>query len=542
MDGSLFFRAVGGIFAFCQRAFSGSALHVVLAEPADESVLEASIFARLITGCFGQLEKMRDRLSEIYEASFLCKAALALASLARGSLAGRLFCQEFGLESEERDQSWLGVWIMVIVAVGACLGLLWFKPLTVIIAVAAFAGAVAAFCRPEIGIVGVVGLAPFMPTMVIAAMLGYIALCFLLKLALDKRYSPAIDLTGIIVVVYVIVGLFYGATSFAPSSSIKIALLVTLLVLSYPLVLALIDTKKKLSFCLFVFASSAGVTGVYGLYQKLSGKVDTTWVDRSMFSDVTLRIYSTFQNPNVYGTYLLLAIPICLAMAYCAAKWIGKAYYLGISVLLALNLAWTFSRGCYLALGLAAVVFILFVNKRLIILFCAGLFAVPFMLPASMINRIASIANFGAGDSSTSYRIYIWQATLRILKDFWISGLGQGIEAYNVVYPLYAFSNVTAPHSHNLYLQVFVETGIFGLLVFLALLASFFKTQVPFFFKTRNTKTKVLCAAFISAVIAFLGQGMFDYVFYNYRVTLSFFIFLGLGNALVRMRLKGDFC
>jgi len=35
---------------------------------------------------------------------------------------------------------------------------------------------------------------------------------------------------------------------------------------------------------------------------------------------------------------------------------------------------------------------------------------------------------------------------------------------------------------------------------------------------------------------------MFDYVFYNYRVMLTFFIFMGIGGAMVNIRLKEDFC
>jgi O-antigen ligase len=543
MDHSLFFRLIDRMFALMERLFSGSLARAAISEPADEDVLSRSVFVRVVNGFFGLLAKARERFADVYEASLIRKAMDALGELAAGSLAGRLFCGAFGVEAPETGKSgWLPLVLLGVICAGLGGSLFVFPPFTVLVAACGIIGAACVFARPEIGMAAVIALSPFIPTMAVAAMLGYITLCFLLKLLTDRRYSMELDLTGLFVALWAIIGLFMGLTSFSPSSSMSIALLTTLLTLSCPLSVSLINTKKKLGFCLATFSASAGVTGLYGAYQLLSGKVDMTWVDKSMFSDVQLRVYSTFANPNVYGAYLLLALPVCLVMAYVARRWWSKAYFLAVSALLAANLAYTFSRGCYIAFGVAVLAFILLINKRLVALFIAGLFAVPFLLPPSMLNRIASIATLGQGDSSTSYRVYIWQATLRMLQDFWISGLGQGIEAYNVVYPLYAFSNVTAPHSHNLYLQVFVETGIVGLLAFLGLLASFYKRQIPFFRRTRNIKSKALSAAFMSAALAFLTEGLFDYVFYNYRVMLAFFIFLGLGNALVNMRLKGDFC
>jgi O-antigen ligase len=186
------------------------------------------------------------------------------------------------------------------------------------------------------------------------------------------------------------------------------------------------------------------------------------------------------------------------------------------------------------------IVYVFFMEKRLITLLTAGIVALPFVIPVTMLERFLSITNLS--DSSTAYRIFIWQATLRMLNDFWISGLGQGIEAYNVIYPYYMFSNVSAPHSHNLFLQVFIELGIFGLIVFLLMLLTFFRTLLKLFYKTRNRKTKSFLAAFFAAAVAFLIQGIFDHVFYNYRVMLTFFIFMGIGSAMVNIRIKEDFC
>ena len=542
MDNSLFFRAIDAVSVFIQRLFGASVTAKLFKGQISEDVYSASIYVRLVRGFLQFFVNLRHKwFKAAYENSGWSYLMNSLGALAQGSIITKVLSRFLGFDSDKPVKlTWFPLSILLIGIVASAASLFIFPPIYVAVGVVGIIGALSVLAYPELGVIAITAAAPFLPTMVLAAMLGYTMLCYFFKLLTDSNYAPFIDSTGLMVVLYAGVGLFYGFTSFAPASSINIAMLTTLIMLSYLVTTMLINSKRKLNTLLFTFCTSAAATGVVGAYQKLSGKVDMTWVDKALFSDLTLRVYSTFANPNVYGSYLLLAIPVCLIMIHMSNKLIHKMYYVLISLLLLYNLGFTYSRGCYLALGAGLIIYIMFMEKRLITLFAAGIVVVPFVAPVSMLNRFFSITNLS--DSSTSYRIYIWQATLRVLKDFWISGLGQGIDAYNVVYPYYAFSDVTAPHSHNLFLQVFTELGIFGLIVFLILLLTFFRTLLRLFYKTRNNKTKSFLACFFAATVAFLFQGMFDYVFYNYRVMLTFFIFMGIGSAMVNVRLKEDFC
>ena len=62
------------------------------------------------------------------------------------------------------------------------------------------------------------------------------------------------------------------------------------------------------------------------------------------------------------------------------------------------------------------------------------------VLPKTITDRIMSIGNMG--DSSTSYRVYIWYGTINMLKDFWITGIGIGESAFRGVYPIYSFNTI----------------------------------------------------------------------------------------------------
>ena len=93
----------------------------------------------------------------------------------------------------------------------------------------------------------------------------------------------------------------------------------------------------------------------------------------------------------------------------------------------------------------------------------------------------------------------------------------------------------TAPHSHNLYLQIFVESGIFVLLLFLILLIVYARYCFTRLSSPMERNDRLLLAGLFCGIIAVLAQGMTDYIWYNYRVFLMFWIVIGLTAALGRM-------
>ena len=72
---------------------------------------------------------------------------------------------------------------------------------------------------------------------------------------------------------------------------------------------------KQLKTILYVLITVATLTAVYGIYQYAFGDIySQAWLDGEMFEDIKMRVYSTLENPNVYGEYLLLIIPIIAAL------------------------------------------------------------------------------------------------------------------------------------------------------------------------------------------------------------------------------------
>jgi len=390
--------------------------------------------------------------------------------------------------------------------------------------------------RPQIGIYCAVGAAPFLPTMAMAGLLFITGACFFLQLLFGNRYHFRMNPTGLFLLVFALLLLFYGATSYSIQQSLRVALLMVLFVGSYFLITSLLLKKQAIRNILFVYCSSALMTGAVGLYQFLSGQIDVTWTDTELFENMG-RVYSTFDNPNVYGVYLLLVIPVAFAMIFLCQRMVGRVYYAGTCAVLLVNLGLTYSRGCYLALMVAALIMIVCVMKKLLLLSIPAVAALPFVLPETVIARFSSITNLA--DTSTSYRLNIWQGAVRLLGDFWALGIGLGEAAFQKVYPKYALNAIVAPHAHNLYLQIMLEMGIAGLLTFAAAIFCFIHSCVRAMHKAAFL-SKLLIVSIMAGVIGFLFQGIFDYVWYNYRVVLLFFMTLGIGMSACSLIERGE--
>ena len=229
------------------------------------------------------------------------------------------------------------------------------------------------------------------------------------------------------------------------------------------------------------------------------------------------------------GQYLLLIIPLGGAKLLAAKGWWSRLFYLACCGLMCVCMLLTMSRGAWLGLLAAGAVFFVMLNARLLLLAPAALAVMWLVLPATVLTRFTSIGNLG--DASSSYRMYIWLGTLDMLRDYWLCGIGPGNEAFNAVYAKYSFSAVTAPHSHNLYLQIMCDAGVAALVVFLILLFVYFRTMGSAVSREKDWTSRLYQTAFTSGMVGFLLQAMTDFSFYNYRVLFLFWACLALGIA-----------
>ena len=483
MDGSLFFRFLSGMFNFIGKVASGSfILGLFLAK---ETKNEPGIF-----------EKLLDRILNNKFKPFVLPESWPkfLADLFSKSFVISRFCDALNTPLPKPGKS------------GFYDVFMW-----------------AMYAFPAWGLVMVVALTPVLPTMTIAMLLAVIVVFTFLSRKLETgRFT-------VVLFLFMFVNFFAAFTSFTVRESIEIAILVSVFISVSILVPVFANKREAIGLCIAAFLCGAALAGLVGLYQYLAGYTAGAWIDEVLQAYITFRVFSTFENANMYGIYLLLAIPMAmLGVVYFARPW-AKMLCAALSLLLVINLFVTYSRGSYVALAFIIGVVVFLMEKRFVVLFLPALAASFFVLPQSVVVRIQSIINFQ--DTSTVFRLNIWEGTIRTIRDFWITGIGQGSEAFTLVYSFYALAATQIAHSHNLFFQIALELGVVGLLVFIALLSCYFRVMANFYVKAKCIKNKFMAAIFIATPMGIMLQGLFDHVFFNYRVLLSFFIFLGIGIA-----------
>ena len=120
--------------------------------------------------------------------------------------------------------------------------------------------------------------------------------------------------------------------------------------------------------------------------------------------------------------------------------------------------------------------------------------------------------------------------------DYALTGIGVGESAFDRIYPYYSFAGIEkAPHAHNLFLQLFIEVGIFGFIVFLALLICLFQSGFSLAKHGADKEVRLIGCGALCGVLAALVQGMTDYVWYNYRVFFVFWLLIGFVAAARRI-------
>lgn len=412
----------------------------------------------------------------------------------------------------------------------------------------AFAGAAvlyAVLCRPEAGFLLFLTAVPFLPPggLVItgAGPCILISACYFLKLIRGKRTFD-FEIFDLFVLMFCGMMFFGGASSVAKSGSLRRALMYVCFALIYFAAVNMIRSKEMIKRSVSALMFSGFAVSVYGIYQNYFGVSDRTWQDASMFANISGRVVSTLENPNVLAEYLILVIPFMIVSLFIAGSIKKSAPFMVCALFSVLCLVYTWSRGSWLGIIFALLILFIIINKKAIVAYLGMLLLVPFapaVLPDSIIQRITTIGNIA--DSSTSYRVSIWQASLRMIKDHIAWGIGMGTEAFRLVYPEYSLAGIEgAPHSHNLYLQICVELGAGGLAIFLLAVFFFWQHCFTAIKKTNEKYIRLSAAGGLCAVTGFLLNGLTDYVWYNYRVYLMFWLVVSITTAVCRFGLKNS--
>lgn len=258
------------------------------------------------------------------------------------------------------------------------------------------------------------------------------------------------------------------------------------------------------------------IIGIFQFYFLKNIIIPASWVDENVYN-IEMRSFSTLLNPNVLGGYLLLIISLTIGELEYKE---GNKIYLTILFLSSYCLVLTYSRSAWITLFI--LVFTNLILRKKAHYFFYGIFYILLILSIGRngLERL-SIDN-ALYDSSIYYRIEIYRAAVRIIKENILIGTGLNTMQYYIN----DYSNfIKAPvyHAHNIILNIWGETGFIGVLFFVIIFIAIFK-DLLYIKKYRVSFSLFLC------ILSILIQGVFDAVF----ITPQFLIFATYIISIIR--------
>jgi len=289
-----------------------------------------------------------------------------------------------------------------------------------------------------------------------------------------------------------------------------------------------VKSRKLLEDCLFMIALGVILEGLYVVKEDLLTSHGRT--------------YGTLGNENDLGAFFAAYFPVGVFFLL-ESKEIYKRLVGGASAFLALmGVSLSLSRGAFLSVTASLLVFFFFRSKKLffvvLILFSLVILNYRYVLPSRVVERIDF--TFQRSDEefhdtgeivlegSAASRLIFIKGGIRMIKDHPIFGVGFGaFELLSIQYM--ADLGLTRPLvAHNMYVQIFSEMGLLGILTFLSIL--FFSFRAGLYLRKRASDRfyRGIAVAFLACLAALAIANAFGNRFYNGVMTGYFWIFSAL--------------
>ncbi|GKX30361.1 hypothetical protein SH1V18_28410 [Vallitalea longa] len=270
----------------------------------------------------------------------------------------------------------------------------------------------------------------------------------------------------------------------------------------------LLDSKKVIYRTIWTFIIGIGFIGVHGIYQYIT-KVPMLgdWVDSG--ETITTRVYSITRSPNALGSLLVLFIPIAFAMIFAADDIIKKIIAALSFLAMSLSILFTFSRGAWLGVFIAILIFFMFMNRRLIIPIVTVI-TILIMNIDSLWNRVRYLftAEYTM-KSRNGGRLYRYYMGIQRWSESKLIGVGVGRFGGAVA----TNHNLTPFYMDSFYLKTLAEAGIIGLGSFIILLISTMYKLLRYIFGVKIKKDRVIMFGIFSGLCGVLIQNIVENIF-----------------------------
>lgn len=256
------------------------------------------------------------------------------------------------------------------------------------------------------------------------------------------------------------------------------------------------NLKRATSFYDYPNAIGLYVAPIVTLFLGLSIGVFKNFLDfKFKVSNLKSIPNDKFQIVNLlfYGSVILFGV-IAVILA------VSKGAIFGI--LIGLFFMLMFTKWRWLFVGLAIVLIILVL-----------------IVPTTS-KKVVPVITFQ--ETSGDVRLVLWEGTWNLIKANPI--FGAGLAGFQKAYPNYKLNKHTEilVYPHNIILNFWVETGMLGLLSFIAILIIFFWQGF------KKYKNDFICVVLIGSMVCIIMHGLVDVPYFKNDLSLLFWVIVGL--------------
>ena len=262
------------------------------------------------------------------------------------------------------------------------------------------------------------------------------------------------------------------------------------------------------------------------------------------------RANGTFSNPNIYVAFLLMIFPIAVYYLLRANRRKHKIRYGLCTIVLCLGIAGSQSRGALISVGLSTL-FILFGNRkflRKLLVVMAGFVGILTSLMHRLMRTARKLKEFSGTLFGTPFSIMVNPSTHTHLRLYFCAyeyiisnafvflfGVGYGVQNSWDVFNSFG---INQPHAHNLILELWMEGGIFGTVIFLFAILSLMVDLKRIL--RISPESRYIAVVIMASFVGLFAFCIFDYVLFSPKILQTFYIFIGLASATLRLYSKKE--
>ncbi|HEU5066381.1 MAG TPA: O-antigen ligase family protein [Gaiellaceae bacterium] len=241
---------------------------------------------------------------------------------------------------------------------------------------------------------------------------------------------------------------------------------------------------------------------------------------------VSGRLQGAFDHPNQLGALCSLGIAVGIGLTFGAKRRWARLGSFAASAVMFVALLFTLSRGAWIGTALA-LIFLLFAlseaRRAVALLIVPGILVATIVAPLAPVGTtevkvVGQRAQALTALSPYDNRRQIYAEAWREIKENPLTGVGPGGFQVASARAGSLTSTYAVVHAHNLLLTWGAECGIPAMIMIVAFAISLAMSEREAgrrFRRLGRTRDRAIAAGLGAALLAIVGQGLFDYVFRN---------------------------